>query len=268
MYVSVFAEVLPHFHVHVVARPPDLPADERGARLFLVEGRVSDEECATLFRRVSARLTAEPSRSPWPPVLLSALVWPGAGQIKNGERFKGALFGLASLALLAFFAWRVMLDAQSALLEARGPLGPLETLDPRRGGARPECRPTGLRDHPPDAPLGRVRPRRVAGSHPQDPRPLTGHDVPYNRLHTPGMTTQDAVHTIVRVVSPYVGETMARSATQAHCQKLGIGSDIGLEQLEALLSRLGSGLNIFLGREKASRVVDELRQAMAAGGPS
>lgn len=82
------------------------------------------------------------------------------------------------------------------------------------------------------------------------------------------MTTQEAVHTIVRVVSPYVGETMARSATQAHCQKLGIGTDIGPEQLEALLSRLGSGLNIFLGREKASRVVDELRQAMAAGGSS
>lgn len=82
------------------------------------------------------------------------------------------------------------------------------------------------------------------------------------------MTTQEAVHTIVRVVSPYVGETMARSATEAHCQKLGIGPDMGLEQLEALLSRLGAGLNIFLGREKASRVVGELRQAMTAGGPS
>ena len=50
------------------------------------------------------------------------------------------------------------------------------------------------------------------------------------------MTTQEAVHTIVRVVSPYVGETMARSATEAHCHKLGIGPDMGLEQLEALLS--------------------------------
>ena len=82
------------------------------------------------------------------------------------------------------------------------------------------------------------------------------------------MTTADAVQTIVRVVSPYVGETMARSATNAHCQKLGIGTEMGREQLEALLSRLGSGLNIFLGREKSSRVVQELRQAMNAGGSS
>jgi hypothetical protein len=82
------------------------------------------------------------------------------------------------------------------------------------------------------------------------------------------MTTEDAVHTIVRVVSPYVGETMARSATTAHCQKLGIGAEMGKEQLEALLSRLGSGLNIFLGREKSSQVVDELRKATNAGGLS
>ena len=82
------------------------------------------------------------------------------------------------------------------------------------------------------------------------------------------MTTEQAVHTIVRVVAPYVGETMARSATNAHCQKLGIGPEIGKEQIESLLARLGSGLNIFLGREKSSRVVDELRQAMNTGGPS
>ena len=82
------------------------------------------------------------------------------------------------------------------------------------------------------------------------------------------MTTEEAVRTIVRVVSPYVGETMARSATAAHCHKLGIGAEMGKEQLEALLSRLGSGLNIFLGREKSSRVVGELRQAMSTEGLS
>ena len=126
VYVSVFAEVLPHFHLHVVARPPELAPDARGARLFLAEGQVSDAESTALFRRVSARLTASPPRSPWPAVLLSGLVWPGAGQIKNGERLKGMLFGLVSLALLAFFAWRVAADATAVLLEAPGPLGPLE----------------------------------------------------------------------------------------------------------------------------------------------
>jgi hypothetical protein len=38
------------------------------------------------------------------------------------------------------------------------------------------------------------------------------------------------------------------------------------EQLEALVARLGSGLNIFLGRDKSARVVAELRQALQAGG--
>ena len=126
VYVSVFAEVLPHFHLHVVARPPELPPDERGPRLFLTEGRVSDALSAALFRRVCARLTAAPARSPWPAVLLSALVWPGAGQVKNGERLKGVAFGLASLALLAFFAWRVATDATAALLEFQGPPSLLE----------------------------------------------------------------------------------------------------------------------------------------------
>jgi hypothetical protein len=79
------------------------------------------------------------------------------------------------------------------------------------------------------------------------------------------MTTEEALQTIVRVVAPYVGETMARSAAQAHCQKLGVGTDIGRDQLDALISRLGSGLNIFLGREKSSRVVTELRGAMGIG---
>jgi hypothetical protein len=89
---------------------------------------VSDADSAALFRRVSARLTASSPRSPWPAVLLSGLVWPGAGQIKNGERLKGLVFGLASLALLAIFAWRVASDATSVLLQAQGPMGPLEMV--------------------------------------------------------------------------------------------------------------------------------------------
>ena len=128
VYVAVFAEVLPHFHVHVVARPPDLAPEARGARVFLADGQVSDADSAALFRRVSARLTASSPRSPWPAVLLSGLVWPGAGQLKNGERLKGLLFGLASLALLAIFSWRVAGDATSVLLQTQGPMGLLEMV--------------------------------------------------------------------------------------------------------------------------------------------
>jgi hypothetical protein len=79
------------------------------------------------------------------------------------------------------------------------------------------------------------------------------------------MTTSEAVQTVVKVIAPYIGETMARSATEAHCQKLGIaGGTVSPEQLDALLGKLGGGLNIFLGRDKSASVVAEARLALAA----
>ena len=70
---------------------------------------------------------------------------------------------------------------------------------------------------------------------------------------------------VVKVMAPYIGDTMARSATEAHCQKLGItGSGVSSEQVDALLGKLGGGLNIFLGRDKSASVVAEARQALAA----
>ena len=79
------------------------------------------------------------------------------------------------------------------------------------------------------------------------------------------MNTTDAVDTMVKVMSPYIGDTMARSATEAHCHKLGIaGGTVSPEQVEALLAKLGGGLNIFLGRDKAASVITEARSALAA----
>jgi hypothetical protein len=79
--------------------------------------------------------------------------------------------------------------------------------------------------------------------------------------------TKDALDTIIAVLSPYLGETMARSAARAHCEKLGIvvdGADITREQFDALLRKLTQGLNIFIGREKAAAVVGEIQAAVAA----
>jgi hypothetical protein len=79
------------------------------------------------------------------------------------------------------------------------------------------------------------------------------------------MTTTEAVEAVVKVMTPHIGGTMARSATEAHCQKLGIaGATVSHDQLEALLGKLGGGLNIFLGREKSASVVAEARSALAA----
>ena len=84
---------------------------------------------------------------------------------------------------------------------------------------------------------------------------------------SPALSTSDVVQTIVRVVAPYLGETMARSAAHAHCQKLGIDGDQMLSgQAEALIAKMGAGLNVFVGREKASVVVADLRKAIFRDG--
>ena len=78
------------------------------------------------------------------------------------------------------------------------------------------------------------------------------------------MDTSEAVEVVVKVMTPYIGGTMARSATGAHCQKLGItGGAVSPEQLDALLGKLGGGLNIFLGRDKSASVMADVRRALA-----
>jgi hypothetical protein len=76
----------------------------------------------------------------------------------------------------------------------------------------------------------------------------------------------DAVRVIVEVMAPYIGDTMARSAAQAHCQRLGITDTVSSTEMDALLGRLGSGLNIFLGRDKSAAVLAEARRALDAAG--
>ena len=80
------------------------------------------------------------------------------------------------------------------------------------------------------------------------------------------MKTGDTVDAVVKVLAPHIGDTMARSATEAHCQKLGISAagPVAPEQLESLLGKLSGGLNIFLGRDKSAAVIGEVRQALRA----
>ena len=57
IYVSIFAEVLPHLHVHVIARPPDFPHAERGPKIFLSDRAPDAAEIAAIAARVTARLS-------------------------------------------------------------------------------------------------------------------------------------------------------------------------------------------------------------------
>jgi hypothetical protein len=75
--------------------------------------------------------------------------------------------------------------------------------------------------------------------------------------------TSDVLAAIVGVITPYVGHTMARAAAEAHCRKLGVsGEQIAAEQLDALIARIGAGLNIFVGREKTAGILADMRRAV------
>lgn len=56
VYVSVFAEVLHHLHVHVIARPPGAPAELTGPRVFLATAKADADAARRVAERVFARL--------------------------------------------------------------------------------------------------------------------------------------------------------------------------------------------------------------------
>jgi hypothetical protein len=75
---------------------------------------------------------------------------------------------------------------------------------------------------------------------------------------------------MTRVLTPVLGESMARASAQAHGGKLApTNGRITAEQADALVGKLNSGLIVFVGRERAAGLADEMRGALAAlGGAS
>lgn len=132
VYVSVFAEALPHLHVHVIARPPGLPEEERGPRLFASARRADEAERIALFRRVLARLAPAPAAAassdrsgPWRAVVLSALVWPGAGQLTQKRYGPGLALVAATLALVVALLVRVARETLDRIPTDPSALDPL-----------------------------------------------------------------------------------------------------------------------------------------------
>jgi hypothetical protein len=68
---------------------------------------------------------------------------------------------------------------------------------------------------------------------------------------------------IVGALSPHLGPLMARSAVDAHRKKLGLGENLSGSSVEALLEKLRLGLVVFVGPEKAERILLEVRQELA-----
>jgi diadenosine tetraphosphate (Ap4A) HIT family hydrolase len=121
VYLSAFAEVLPHLHIHVIARPPGMPAEETGPRLLEARTRCDEREARAVAERVLARLGSpapplpRPQPRPLRAALLSGLVCPGAGQLQNRDWAKGlALIGLTLVALV-WLMWRTTVDVLQLL---------------------------------------------------------------------------------------------------------------------------------------------------------
>jgi hypothetical protein len=77
------------------------------------------------------------------------------------------------------------------------------------------------------------------------------------------MSATHYAETIVRAITPYVGQMMARSSLELHCKRLGADpSNLNLKQLDALLQQLSLGLKIFIGREKTDTLMRELRTSL------
>jgi hypothetical protein len=75
---------------------------------------------------------------------------------------------------------------------------------------------------------------------------------------------------LTRVLAPVLGERMARASAQAHGGKLAVADGrITPDQADALVGKLNAGLIVFVGRERAVALADEMRGAIAAlGGAS
>ncbi|MEM8931438.1 MAG: hypothetical protein AAGE94_09700 [Acidobacteriota bacterium] len=74
---------------------------------------------------------------------------------------------------------------------------------------------------------------------------------------------------VVQRLGPLLGETMARAALAGHCRSLGLESDIlAGDEIETVLRRLGQGMVLFVGAERAERLTGQLREDLHAGGAS
>jgi diadenosine tetraphosphate (Ap4A) HIT family hydrolase len=133
-YVAVFSEILSHLHVHVIARPPGLEEAHRGPRVFAappVEPASADE----VSRRVLARLESrsrgalQPKQSALRAALLSALVCPGAGQIRNRQFAKGLTLVGLTLAAAGFLLVRMLTEVLRLLPTDGTVIDPLSAWD-------------------------------------------------------------------------------------------------------------------------------------------
>lgn len=79
-------------------------------------------------------------------------------------------------------------------------------------------------------------------------------------------TRKDIVEAFTAVLAPYMGATMAGASLRGHCEKLRVGErEVSNDEIDALLAAMRPGLHVFVGEEKTSQIVREMRRSLEAG---
>jgi len=82
-------------------------------------------------------------------------------------------------------------------------------------------------------------------------------------------TKDQVIAILVRALSPYVGATMASASVRGLCEKLRLdAANLGRAEVERLLDALAPGLHVYIGKEKAKAVLEQIWVAMDALGGS
>lgn len=78
------------------------------------------------------------------------------------------------------------------------------------------------------------------------------------------LSTHVVVETIRKTIAPFVGDTMARASTDTLSRKAGFDGPLVTDaQAVALVEKVGQGLNIFVGRDKAGQVQEQILLLLA-----
>ncbi|WP_437552528.1 hypothetical protein WME97_14645 [Sorangium sp. So ce367] len=81
------------------------------------------------------------------------------------------------------------------------------------------------------------------------------------------LPADEVIKKLVDVLAPYLGENMARAAVCSQADKLEFKHGrLSPADVERLLDAVAPGLGVFVGRDKAQRILDEARAAIGAQG--
>ncbi|WP_437329400.1 hypothetical protein [Sorangium sp. So ce381] len=81
------------------------------------------------------------------------------------------------------------------------------------------------------------------------------------------LPADEVIKKLVHVLAPYLGENMARAAVRSQADKLGFKHGrLSPADVERLLAAVAPGLGVFVGRDKAQRILDQARAAIGAPG--